>query len=348
MRGFDASLTLLPKVVNRMFPGLPGVGRRPFASFILAGLAGLCAYAAPVHADTAGPAPAAALDCGRLAGADAITALGRLPAPRIINLQGSVPFVTMEPFARFLIEMGYPEASLRDPRDASLSMSSYTSSAKLAGMLAWHYEQSGLRPMLIGHSQGGMLVVRTLHELDGAFADAIEVYDPVQDAALSRTSIRDPYTGAMQPVRGFRVAFGAAIATGALPRLLLGQWSMLPRLRKIPDTVDEFTGFTIAWDPIAGNFGEAQAYAPIGHASVRNVLLPAATSHIGAPLTEHLAADPMTRATIDAWRPDDGVAVVQDPRVDARNLGHAADLWFSIRKHWCVEGQRRVHALRAT
>jgi hypothetical protein len=347
MRGFDASLIPQPKVVNRMFPGLPGVDRRVFASFVLAGLIGVFAGAAPARAGTTDPAPAAALDCGRLAGADAMAALGRLPAPRIINLQGSVPIVTMEPFARFLIEMGYPEASLRDPRDGSLSMSSYASSAKLAGMLAWHYEQTGLRPMLIGHSQGGMLVVRTLHELDGAFADAIEVYDPVQDAALPRTSIRDPYSGAMQPVRGLRVAFGAAIATGALPRLLLGQWSMLPRLRKIPDTVDEFTGFTIAWDPIAGNFGEAEAYAPIGQASVRNVLLPAATSHIGAPLTEHLAADPTTRATIDAWRPDDGAAEVQDPQVDARNLGQAADLWFSIRKHWCVEGQRRVRALGA-
>ncbi len=322
-----------------MFPGISGAGRRLLASFLVAGLAGLCSFATPAVAATGSA-------CDNGAATDP-TVLAALPAPRIINLQGSVPLVTMEPFARFLIAMGYPEASLRDPHDGSLSMSSYVSSTKLAGIVAWYYEQTGLRPMLIGHSQGGMLVVRTLHELDGAFADAIAVYDPVRDEALPRTMVRDPYTGAMQPVRGLRVAFGAAIATGTLPRVLLGQWSMLTRLRRIPDTVDEFTGFTIAWDPIAGNFGDAAIYGPEGNAAVRNVLLPAATSHIGAPLTEHLAANPVTRRVIDAWRPEQGEPVVADPQVDARNIALAADLWFSIRRHWCREGQRSLHAPRA-
>ena len=329
-----------------MFPGFSGAGRRLLAFFLVAVAAGLCAIATPALAAT--PEGAMRLDCDHLAGNEAQAVLAGLPAPRIINLQGSVPIVTMESFARFLIGMGYPEASLRDPHDDSLSMSSYTSSAKLAGIAAWHYEQTGLRPMLIGHSQGGMLVVRTLHELDGAFADTIAVYDPVRDESLPRTSFRDPYNGAVLPVRGFRVAFAAAIATGALPRLLLGQWSMLARLRKIPDTVDEFTGFTIPWDPIAGNFGDAAIYAPLGNAAVRNVLLPAATSHIGAPLTEHLAAAPVTRQMIDAWQPQHGVLVVATPQVDARNIAHAADLWFSIRRHWCREGQRSLHEPRAT
>ncbi len=346
MRGLDLSPIPLPRVLYRMFPGFSGVGRRLLASFIVAGFAGLCAIVTPsLAATTAGPG---LLDCDRLAGVEAAAALATLPAPRIINLQGSVPIVTMESFARFLIGMGYPDAALRDPRDDSLSMSSYTSSTKLAGIVAWYYEQTGLRPMLIGHSRGGMLVVRTLHELDGAFADAIAVYDPVRDEPLPRTSFRDPYTGALQPVRGFRVAFGAAIATGTMPRLLLGQWSMLARLRQIPDTVDEFTGFTIAWDPIAGNFGDAAIYAPVGNAAVRSVLLPAATSHIGAPLTEHLATDPVTRQVLDTWRPEQGEPVVPDPQVDARNITHAADLWFSIRRHWCREGQRRLRGTEAT
>jgi len=340
MRGRDESPFTFPRVLYRMSPGFSGAGRRLHASFLVAGFAGLCAIAMPAPAAIAEAGQR--LDCDRLGGAEAQAALSTLPAPRIITLHGSVPIVTMEPFARFLIGMGYPEASLRDPRDDSLSMSSYTSSTKLAGIVAWHYEQSGLRPALIGHSQGGMLVVRTLHELDGAFADAIPVHDPVRDEPLPRTSFRDPYTGAEQPVRGLRLAFGAAIATGTMPRLLLGQWSMVARLRQVPDTVDEFTGFTIAWDPIAGNFGDAAIYAPMGNAVVRNVLLPAATSHIGAPLTEHLAADPVTRQVIDAWRPEQGQPLVSDPQVDARNIAHAADLWFSIRRHWCREGQRRV------
>ena len=67
----------------------------------------------------------------------------------------------------------------------------------------------------------------------------------------------------------------------------------------------------------------------------------------GAPLMEHLAADPATRELIEAWRPQDGDPVLTDPAVDGRNLRLAADLWFSIRRHWCLEGQRRLDALRS-
>lgn len=294
---------------------------------------------APAFAAT--PVPAA-LDCERLTAADT-AALAALPAPRIVNLQGSVPIVTMEPFAHFLIAMGYPETSLRDPRDGSLSESSYESSRTLAGELAWYYESTGMRPMLVGHSQGGMLVVRTLHELAGAFASEVQVVDPTTGEALARTTIVDPYTREARPVVGLHVAFAAAIATGTLPRILLGQWSMIPKLRQIPDSTLEFTGFAIAFDPIAGNLGTAEPYLPTGHAAVRNVMLPAAYSHIGAPITEHLALQPDTRAWIDAWQP--GTPLPSPAAAsDTRNLLHAADLWHSIRRHWCLEGQRRLRA----
>ena len=251
----------------------------------------------------------------------------------------------MQPFAEFLIAMGYPEASLRDPRDGSLALSSYTDSAELAGAVAWYYERDAMRPMLVGHSQGGMLVVRTLHELAGAFREAIPVFDPAAGRALPRTSIRDPYTLAERPVVGVRVSFAAALATGALPRLLLGQWTMLPRLRKIPDTTLEFTGFTVPWDPIAGNLATAEPYVATGTAAVRNVLLPATYTHIGLPATEHLAAHPATRAWIDAYVPGSPPPLPDAADADVRNLVHAADLWHSIRVHWCREGLRRL-ALR--
>ena len=32
----------------------------------------------------------------------------------------------------------------------------------------------------------------------------------------------------------------------------------------------------------------------------------------------------------------------RQPDVDVRNLELAADLWYSIRRHWCLEGQRRL------
>ena len=280
-----------------------------------------------------------ALDCDRLDGREAAT-LGAIPAPRIVLLHGSLPIVTMEPFAQFLIGMGYPEAALRDPDDGSLTHSSFADSRRLAGTLAWHYEHDGLRPMLIGHSQGGMLVMRTLHEFAGTFGHDIEVVDPVSGAGTSRTHIRDPYSGADRPVVGLMLSFASAIATGKLARVLLGQWTMLDKLRKVPDSVVEFTGFAIAWDPIAGTLATADPYTATGTSRVRNVLLPARYSHIGVPLTEHLAAQAQTRAFIVAWRPDAPPPLPEG--VDTRNLELAADLWYSIRRHWCLEGQRRL------
>ena len=323
------------RVVHALFTGL----------VLTAGAAAASVAVTPVAADPLAVARWLALDCGNPAGVPAADVLAGIPAPRIINLQGSVPIVTMQSFAEFLIAMGYPEASLRDPRDASLSLSSYTSSEELAGMLAWYYERDGMRPMLIGHSQGGMLVVRTLYELAGEFRDAVPVFDPMANAVEARTTIRDPYSHAQRPVVGLEVAFAAALATGTLPRILLGQWSMISRLRRIPDTTQEFTGFAIAWDPIAGNFATMEPYVAIGSAQVRNILLPATVSHIGMPLTGHLAANPVAHAWIDAYRPEAAGAPVPDAAdVDLRNLVHAADLWYSIRRHWCLEGQRLLRA----
>lgn len=284
-------------------------------------------------------APArAALVCDALAGVDAATQMQGLPAPRIVKLHGSVPIITMEPFAEFLIGMGYPEASLRDPFDGSFTRSSYADSEALAGSLAWYYERDGMRPMVIGHSQGGMMVMRVLHELAGGFSDAIAVFDPTTRTALARTTFRDPYTGKERPVVGARVAYASAIATGALPRLLLGQWTMIPKLRKVPDSTLEFTGFAIAFDPIAGNLGNPDPYVATGSSAVRNVVLPASYSHIGAPAMEHLARQPSTRAWIVDWQPGSSEPPPAD--ADVRNLELAADLWYSIRRHWCIEGQR--------
>jgi hypothetical protein len=289
----------------------------------------LLAVTAPVRA---------ALDCDALGGIDAATAMGGLPAPRVIGFQGSVPLITMEPFAEFLTGMGYPRAALRDPYDGSFTTSSFADSEALAGTVAWYYEHDGMRPMLVGHSQGGMMVMRVLHELAGAFHDSIAVVDPATRAALPRTTFRDPYTGSEQPVVGAQVSFASAIATGALPRLLLGQWTMIPKLRQVPDTAIEFTGFAIAFDPIAGNLGDPAPYVATGTCAVRNVVLPASYSHIGAPAMEHLAGQPATRAWIVAWTP--GSTAPPPPDADVRNLELAADLWYSIRRHWCIEGQR--------
>lgn len=300
--------------------------------------------AAGVHGSArADPAALLTVDCERLEGSEASITLAGMPAPRVILLHGSLPIVTMEPFARFLVDMGYPEEALRDPADGSFTRGSFGGAAALAGMLAWYYERDGMRPMLIGHSQGGMLVMRTLHQLAGGFSPQLAVVDPVSGQALARTTIVDPYTGEQRPVVGLDLSFAAAIATGKLARVLLGQWTMLDRLRKVPDSVDEFTGFAIAWDPIAGNGAEGEPYVATGTAEVRNVTLPSRYSHIGAPITEHLPGEPATRAWIVDWHPDAPMPPLPGG-VDVRNLELAADLWYSVRYHWCSEGQRRLLA----
>jgi len=269
------------------------------------------------------------------------------PAPRIIAVQGSLPFVTMKPFAQFLIAMGYPASRIRNPHDGSYSYSGYSDSTELAGSLAWYYEREGMMPILIGHSRGGMVVIKVLHELAGEFGDKILVWNPLTGEAENRITIRDPITGAERPVVGLKVGYAAAIATGKLPRMLLGEWTMLPRLRKIPDTVEEFTGFFIEWDLIAGTLGGAEPYQPEGSAAVRNVTLPADYSHIAIPMTEHLAVHDATRNWISEYVPGERPpAFPANLNIDATNILHAAELWYSIKKHWCQEAQRLIRAKR--
>jgi hypothetical protein len=283
-----------------------------------------------------------ALDPERIDGAAVAAVLARFPAPRIVLLQGSLAPVTMEPFAQFLVAMGYPADRISDAADRAGPAAGFGDSARLAGMLAWYYEADGVRPLVIGHSRGGMLAIRVLHELAGAFAAELPVWNPLTDAAEHRTAIVDPLSGRLQSVVGLKLPYVAALATGKLPRILLGQWTMLPLLRRIPDTVEEFTGFAIEWDVIAGQFPGAEPYAATGSAAVRNVTLPPTYSHLRLPRAAHLAANPATRAWIDAYAP--GAALPDGAEVDTENLVHAADIWHSVKKHWCLEARRLVLA----
>jgi hypothetical protein len=306
--------------------------RYRFAQIALAAIAAHAHAHAPVEA-------IGALECDNVSAREVRDVLAHVPAPRIVAISGTFNATSMDPFARFLAAMGYPAERIRNPADGAWSYPNTLPSAALAGMVAWHYEKDGVAPMLIGHSGGGMLALRTLHELAGAFNDHVAVVDPVTGETLPRDTIVDPHTGRERPALGLKVPYASALATGKLPRLLLGQWAMLPKMRSVPDTVDEFTGLTLEWDLIAGTFPGSEPYAATGTARVRNVALPATYAHTDLPRTEHLAADPATRAWIDAWRPD---AAPPPPAadVDATNLLHAADIWHSVAKHWCLAAKR--------
>lgn len=308
----------------------------------------IAAFAGPAGAAMAGDVYARlqALDCNRVSANDVREVLAFALAPRIVAISGSFDLVTMDSFSRFLVAMGYPAERVRNPADGAWSYASSTPSAALAGMLAWHYEHDGMMPMLIGYSGGGMLALRTLHELAGAFGERIAVVDAQTGDALPRDTIVDPIDGRQRPVVGLRVPYAAALATGKMPRLVLGQWTMLDKIRSVPDTVGEFTGFTIEWDPIAGTFPGSEPYAATGSASVRNVTLPASYHHLDLPRTEDLAADAATRAWIEDYTPGESPPPAGGT-VATTNLLHAADIWHSVKKHWCLEGKRVAAAASA-
>lgn len=288
-----------------------------------------------------------ALDPGDPCGGEMSALLSRAPAPRVINLNGSLPVVTMDSFSRFLIGMGYPEWSVRHPVSGNYSYSSYQSGEGLAGMVAWYYEKEGMMPILIGHSQGGMTVLRALYALADESGPGIEVRNPLTGEGEGRSHIIDPQGGQTRPVAGLRLGFASAIATGSTMRLLLGQWDMLGRLRTVPDTVEDFTGFRIRLDPLGANLFGPDSYRAAGLARVRDVVLPATYSHFTVVDVADLAADPAARAWIEAYRPQPG-----GPEVPAlsgessRNILVAAELWHGVRKHWCTELKRMVRTKR--
>ncbi len=293
-----------------------------------------------------------ALDPERIGAEEVRDTLAAGPTPQIMNIHGGIypVHLAMTDFAEFLVAMGYPEAKIRDPGDGRFSYSPYESSEALAGLVAWFYEHDGARPMLIGHSQGGIQAVKVLHELAGDFDDRVPVWNPLTDAAESRTSIVDPLTGRRRPVVGLSVSYASAVAAGGAALLLPNQWSMIDRLRSIPDTVDEFTGFFIevdlwAWD--GPDSARTSRYVANGKAIVRNVTLPAAYNHVFVPVTAHLAKDPMMRRWIDAYVPSATGELPAVPEGPNDNALWAADVWYSIKKHWCLEAQRLIRARRA-
>jgi hypothetical protein len=292
-----------------------------------------------------------ALNPDRISDQEVREVLSRVPAPRIINLHGGVTLVylAMESFSKFLIAMGYPEEKIRHPAGSAFSYSGYTDSAKLAGIIAWHYEREGMRPILVGHSQGGFQVIKVLHELAGTFSTQLPVWNPVTDGAEPRTAVRDPLTGAEQPVVGLRIGYASAVGAGGWARLLPTQWSMSGRLRSIPDSVEQFTGFFIGLDLLGGDlFGLAptNTYRANGIAAVRNVRLPADYNHVTVPVTAHLAEDPQIRDWINVYLPSERPVLDRDFNAPSDNILWAADVWHGIKKQWCLEAQRWIRAKR--
>lgn len=293
-----------------------------------------------------------ALDPDNVSAADVRDTLSKMPAPRVILLHGGVfpVHLAMTSFAQFMIGMGYPEAQIRHPSDGSWSHSPYELSERVAGMIAWSYEHDGLRPMMVGHSQGGMQVVKVLHDLAGTFAKELQVWNPVTDSAERRTAIVDPYTRAERPVIGTQVSFASAVGAGGPSGVLPNQWAVIGRLREVPDTAVQFNGYFLGIDWFTMSLAELadRYHNASGKVLVRNVVLPAGYLHVSVPVSHHLPESSEYKSYIDAYRattekPDES----KMPGTYSDNIYYAADNWASIKKHWVLEAQRLVKARRA-
>jgi hypothetical protein len=277
--------------------------------------------------------------------------LSQAPAPRIINIHGGVypVYLAMTSFSKFLIFMGYPGDKIRIPADGSYSYSCYEDSRKLAGYIAWYYEREGMRPLMVGHSQGGIQTVKVLHQLAGHFDEQLDVWNPLTEEKENRSKIVDPLSGNVMPVVGVSVAYASAVGAGGLARALPNQWNMAGRLRVIPDSVEDFTGFYIGMDIFGGDmmgFGSFNEYEPNGKASVRNVKLPSYYSHIFVPLSRHLAKDQEIRDWINNYEPKEEPVLDVEFDSSSYNILWAADVWHSIKKHWVLEVKRLIRARR--
>jgi hypothetical protein len=288
------------------------------------------------------------IDPLRVSDSDVREVLARGPAPRIVALHGGIypVHLLMESFTRFLAGMGYPVHKLRHPGDGRLSHSPYENSLQIAGLIAWYYEHEGLMPMMVGHSQGGIQLVKVLHDLAGDDVDRIPVWNPRTDAAEPRVTIIDPFSGAERPVVGLKIGYASVVGSGGAALLLPNQWSMVRRLRTIPDSVGEFTGYALAVDLVAWDLpGAGTRYQASGSARVRTVELPADYSHVYVAATSHLARDPALREWINAYAPGQVPPLPADAK-SSENILWAADVWFHIKKHWVLEAQKLVLARR--
>lgn len=301
-----------------------------------------------------------ALNPERVSATDVREVLAHAPAPRIIKIRGGINikaiypvFRRMDSFTDFLRGMGYPEMALTNVDGSGKAYSCYEDSEKLAGMLAWFYEREGLRPLVVGHSQGGMQAVKVLHRLADQPAKPIPQLNPITWRREATTDYTDPLTGETKPVTALVLPFVTAVGAGGLTRVLPNQWEMNLKLRSIPDSVEDFTGFCKERDILGGDYlgyGPANLFKASGKAKVRNVWLPAEYSHGAMPDTSHLLQNPAIVEWLDRYQPSPEYESA--PKLDVqfagntRNILWAAEVWHSIKKHWVRELQNHLRARR--
>jgi hypothetical protein len=277
--------------------------------------------------------------------------LAGAPAPNIINIHGGIRNVQdrLKNFSKFLVGLGYPDDAIRLRSTGGYTISCYYDAELFAGIAAWFYEREGMRPMILGHSQGGFQAIKALQLLAGQSGDQVSVWSPLTWKPEDRTTITDPLTGKMRPVVGLRLSYVGSLGAGGIARVLPNQWDMLMSLRTVPDNVDEFTGFYLGFDLLGGDylgFGPSNHFKSAGRGKVRNVDLPLGYSHAHTPELTKLLGN---RAAIDwiyQYVPSEHPTEPENIG-DVKGIIFGADVWKSVRRHWVIELQRLIRARQA-
>ena len=122
-------------------------------------------------------------------------------------------------------------------------------------------------------------------------------------------------------------------------------------LRDVPDSVEDFTGFYKGKDLLGGDllgYGSVNHFQAMDKAAVRNVCLPSDYKHGAIPDTKHLLHSQQIKDWINRYHPADKPFDAPQLEVkfdaDSDHILWAADVWYSIKKHWVIELQHLLNA----
>lgn len=66
-----------------------------------------------------------------------------------------------------------------------------------------------MRPVIVGHSQGGMQAIKVLYYLAGSYGKHLHVWNPYTWQQEERCDITDPLTGQTRPVLGLKLPYAS-------------------------------------------------------------------------------------------------------------------------------------------
>ena len=177
------------------------------------------------------------------------------------------------------------------------------------------------------------------------------MWNPLTGVAEDRTTIVDPLTGRERPVIGLSVAYASVVGTGGWSLALPNQWSVLPHAADDPRHRRRVHGYRIGVDffawTIPGLEGAKTFTAERQDERAQRDAAGRRTPTSFVPGTAHLAEDPAMQAWIDAFDPRIPANWTPPPELDRASVLWAADVWYSIKKHWTLEAQRLIRARRA-